>query len=91
LLAEAVDPLVQMAALHLHQAAGCRDGRALGQKHNGPSPFGQSRSNAWASQQSVEFFALLGGYGHDSRPLVFCHWNILVQETQIVVSLIFGS
>jgi hypothetical protein len=78
-----------MPALHLHEAAGCRDVGALGEKHDGSSPFGQSRRNARTTQQGVEFFPLVHGQRNDW--LTLCHGNILVQETLNLASLISGS
>jgi hypothetical protein len=78
-----------MPALHLHEAAGCRDGGALGQKQDGPSPLGQSRRNARTTQQGDEFFPLL--HGHGNNLLTLRNGNILVQETLNSASLVSGS
>jgi hypothetical protein len=77
-----------MPALHLHEPAGCRDVAALGQKHNGPSPFGQSCRNARPAQQGIEFFPLL--HGHRNDLLTLRHGNILVQDSLNSASLISG-
>jgi hypothetical protein len=78
-----------MPALHLHEPAGRRDSGALGQKRDGPSPFGQPRRNTRTAQQGVQFFALLHGHGNDL--LTLRHRNILVQESLNSASLISGS
>lgn len=79
-----IGPFVQMAALHLHEAAGLRNRGSIRQQQDGTRPFGQPRHNAWPPQQRVEFFTLLGGHGNDPLPLVLCHRNILVQELLIL-------
>nr|WP_246523154.1 hypothetical protein [Gemmata palustris] len=77
-LAKAFDPLVQMPALHRDQPARRRNRNATGQKQDGACAFGESRCNAGASQQAVEFVPLLRGNGNDS--LTLCHWSNLAQE-----------
>jgi hypothetical protein len=68
-----------MAALHLDNPAGCRNRGPIRQEQNGPRSFRQPSRNAGSPQQGLEFFTLLGC--HRNKPLVLCHWNILVQET----------
>jgi hypothetical protein len=84
-----ISPLVQMAALHLHEAARGRDRSSPCQEQDGPRPFGHPSGNAWSPQEGIEFFPLSGGYRHN--PLVPWHWNILVHENLIFASLVSGS
>jgi hypothetical protein len=78
-----------MPALHRDQPARRRNRSATGQKQDDACAFGESRCDAGASQQGVEFFPLLRGDGNDS--LTLCHWSSLAQEVLGFASLLCES
>jgi hypothetical protein len=83
-----ISPFVQMAALHLHDAAGFRNRGSIRQQQNGTSSFSQPRRNAWPPQERLKFSPLLGRHGNDPSPLVLCHRNILVSREPDWASLV---
>jgi hypothetical protein len=87
---ETLGPFVQMATLHWHETAHCRNRGSLRQEQNRPRSLGQSRGYTWPPQQSIELLALLGRHANNPLPGVLCHRNILVARELIFVSLISG-
>jgi len=87
---EALGPLVQMAALHLDDAARCGDRSSTCQQQHGTCPLGQTSRYAWSPQQAVEFFPLFGRHQNDSLPWL-CHLNVLAQKNLIFACLVSRS
>jgi hypothetical protein len=86
---ETISPLIQVAALHLHDAARLRNRGSVSQQYHRARPFCQSCCNTRPPQQRVEFFALLSSQGNNPA-CVLCHGNILVQKEPDFDPLISG-
>src|SRR3954467_13955526 len=78
LLAEAFDPLVEMASFPDDQATCRRDGHPLGEEQDGPGPLNQPGGDTGTPLQRFQFLPLLRGQRDDATPDAIGHGALRV-------------